>query len=221
MLLESCSSWSVPCWSGDRRRGARRPDGCRVCDRGLVRGLVGRPPGILRDWLKFAKKGAAESTISYRQALDVALCHGWIDGQKRSMDEHYWLQRFTPRKARSRWSKINCAKAEALIADGRMQAGGLREVEAAKADGRWEAAYPGQAKADVPEDLQAALDADPEAGAFFGSLDRGNRYAILYRVHDAKRPETRARRIAMFVAMLHAHETVHPVAIGNAKPDRD
>ncbi len=172
-------------------------------------------------WLKFAKKGAAESTISYRQALDVALCHGWIDGQKRAIDEHYWLQRFTPRKSRSRWSKINCAKAEALIADGRMQAAGLREVEAAKADGRWEAAYPGQAKADVPEDLQAALDADPEAAAFFASLDRGNRYAILYRVHDAKRPETRARRIATFVGMLHAHETIHPVANSKAKPDRE
>ena len=169
-------------------------------------------------WLKFSKKAAAEQTISYQQALDVALCHGWIDGQKRSLDEAYWLQRFTPRRSRSRWSKINCAKAEALIADGRMQAAGLREVEAAKADGRWDTAYAGQATAAVPEDLQAALDADPEAAAFFDSLDRGNRYAILYRVNDAKRPETRQRRITTFVAMLHAHETVHPVASRETPP---
>ena len=163
-------------------------------------------------WVKFAKKGAPEQTISYDQAVDVALCHGWIDGQKRSMDEHYWLQRFTPRRRRSRWSAINCTKAEALIAEGRMQAAGLREVEAAKADGRWEAAYPGQSSAAVPPDLQAALDDEPDAAAFFASLDRGNRYAILYRIHDAKRPETRQRRIATFVAMLSAHETIHPVS---------
>jgi len=175
--------------------------------------------GSIGLWLKVAKKDAAESTITYHQALDVALCHGWIDGQKRSLDEEYWLQRFTPRRSRSRWSKINCAKADALIADGRMQAAGLREVEAAKADGRWAAAYAGQATADVPADLQAALDADAEAAAFFESLDRGNRYAILYRVQDAKRPETRARRIATFVAMLHAHETVHPVSGRKAPPD--
>ncbi len=169
-------------------------------------------------WLKLGKKTAAAQTISYQQALDVALCHGWIDGQKRSLDDEYWLQRFTPRRSRSRWSKINCTKAEALIAAGRMQAAGLREVEAAKADGRWDAAYAGQANAVVPEDLKAALDADPVAAAFFESLDRGNRYAILYRVHDAKRPETRERRIATFVAMLHAHETVHPVATRKAPP---
>jgi uncharacterized protein YdeI (YjbR/CyaY-like superfamily) len=169
-------------------------------------------------WMKLAKKGAPESTISYDQALGVALCHGWIDGQKRSMDEHHWLQRFTPRRSRSRWSKINRAKAEALIAEGRMLAAGLREVEAAKADGRWAAAYAGQADATVPDDLQAALDADPEAAAFFASLDRGNRYAILYRVHEAKRPETRQRRITTFVAMLHAHQTIHPVPNRKAAP---
>jgi uncharacterized protein YdeI (YjbR/CyaY-like superfamily) len=149
------------------------------------------------------------------------LCHGWIDGQARPMDEQYWLQRFTPRTRRSRWSKINRAKAEALISEGRMKSAGLREVEAAKADGRWEAAYPGQADASVPEDLQAALDDDPEAAAFFASLNRGNRYAILYRVHEAKRPETRKRRITTYVAMLHAHETIHPVAARKAPPQSD
>jgi uncharacterized protein YdeI (YjbR/CyaY-like superfamily) len=140
----------------------------------------------------------------------VALCYGWIDGQKRPLDEEYWLQRFTPRKARSKWSKINCGKVDALIEAGRMRPAGLREVEAARADGRWDAAYAGQATADVPEDLQRALDADDKAAEFFATLDRGNRYAILYRVQEAKRPETRAKRIEKFVAMLRAHETVHP-----------
>jgi uncharacterized protein YdeI (YjbR/CyaY-like superfamily) len=162
-------------------------------------------------WVKLGKKGAAARTISYAQAVDVALCHGWIDGQKRAMDKQYWLQRFTPRRSRSRWSKLNCAKAEALIGTGRMQAAGLREVAAAQADGRWDAAYPGQAVAAVPEDLQEALDGDAEAAAYFATLDRRNRYAILYRVHEAKRPETRRRRIATFVAMLHEHETFYPV----------
>jgi uncharacterized protein YdeI (YjbR/CyaY-like superfamily) len=180
---------------------------------------LGSHEGSAGLWMKFAKQGAAERTISYAQAVSVALCHGWIDGQARPLDEQFWLQRFTPRRARSRWSKINRAKAEALIAEGRMTPAGLREVEAAKADGRWEAAYPGQADASVPDDLQAALDGDPEAAAFFDSLDRGNRYAILYRVHEAKRPETRARRITTFVAMLHAHETIHPVATRKARPD--
>jgi uncharacterized protein YdeI (YjbR/CyaY-like superfamily) len=164
-------------------------------------------------WVKIAKQGAPEQTISYDQALDVALCHGWIDGQKRSMDEYFWLQRFTPRRARSKWSRRNCTKAEALIEEGRMHAAGLREVEAAKADGRWDAAYPGQASAAVPPDLQGALDEQPEAAAFFASLDRSNRFAILYRIHEAKRPETRQRRIATFVAMLSAGETLHPTPV--------
>ena len=172
-------------------------------------------------WVKFAKKGAAETTISYAQAVDVALCHGWIDGHKRSLDETHWLQRFTPRRPRSRWSKVNRAKAEALIDAGRMQAAGLREVEAAQADGRWSAAYPSQADASVPDDLQAALDADAEAAAFFATLDRSNRYAILYRVHEAKRPETRQRRITTFVAMLHAGETIHPVSPRKQAPNSD
>jgi uncharacterized protein YdeI (YjbR/CyaY-like superfamily) len=161
-------------------------------------------------WLKLAKKGAPEPTVSYAEALDVALCYGWIDGQKRSLDEEYWLQRFTPRTARSKWSKINCAKVEALIATGALRPAGLRQVELAKADGRWDAAYAGQATATVPPDLQAALDTDAVAAAFFATLDSANRYAILYRIQEAKQPVTRARRIEKYVAMLHAHETLHP-----------
>jgi uncharacterized protein YdeI (YjbR/CyaY-like superfamily) len=159
-------------------------------------------------WLKIGKAGAAE-TVSYAEALEVALCHGWIDGQKRRHDETSWLQRFTPRGPRSRWSQINRDKAEALITAGRMRAAGQVQVDAAKADGRWAAAYAGQRSATVPDDLAAALAADPEAKAFFDTLKGANRFAILYRVHDAKKPETRAARIAKFVHMCHDHETVH------------
>jgi uncharacterized protein YdeI (YjbR/CyaY-like superfamily) len=162
-------------------------------------------------WLKLAKKGCPHPTVSYAEALDIALCFGWIDGQKRPLDDDYWLQRFTPRKPKGKWSKINRGKAEALIAADRMRPTGLREVEAAKADGRWDAAYEGQSTATVPDDLRQALDADADAAAFFATLDRGNRYAILYRIQEAKKPETRAARIAKFVAMLHDHQTVHPV----------
>ena len=161
-------------------------------------------------WLKLAKKGCATPSIDYPTALESALCFGWIDGQKRPYDESYWLQRFCPRKARSRWSRINRDKAEALIECGRMRQAGLREVESARKDGRWEAAYASQTTAEVPEDLRAALDADPRAAEFFATLDSANRYAVLYRVHEAKRAETRAKRIEKFVAMLHAHETIHP-----------
>jgi uncharacterized protein YdeI (YjbR/CyaY-like superfamily) len=159
-------------------------------------------------WLKIAKAGAAE-TVSYAEALDVALCHGWIDGQKRGYDETHWLQRFTPRRPRSRWSQVNRDKAEALTTAGRMRPAGQAQVDAAKADGRWAAAYAGQRSATVPDDLAAALAADPQAQAFFETLSGANRYAILYRVQDAKRPATRAARIATFVEMCHHHETVH------------
>jgi uncharacterized protein YdeI (YjbR/CyaY-like superfamily) len=173
-------------------------------------------------WLKLAKKGCPHTTVSYAEALDIALCFGWIDAQKRPLDDDYWLQRFTPRKPKGKWSKINRGKAEALIAAGRMRPTGLREVEAAKADGRWDAAYDGQSTATVPDDLRQALDADADAAAFFATLDRGNRYAILYRVQEAKKPETRAARIAKFVAMLHDHQTVHPVpARGGADAPRN
>ncbi len=159
-------------------------------------------------WLRIGKRGAAE-TVTYVEALDVALCHGWIDGQKRGYDETSWLQRFTPRAPRSRWSQNNRAKAEALITAGRMRAAGQAQVDAAKADGRWAAAYAGQRSATVPDDLAAALAADPQARAFFETLSGANRYAILYRVHDAKKPATRAARIARFVEMCHRHETLH------------
>jgi uncharacterized protein YdeI (YjbR/CyaY-like superfamily) len=160
-------------------------------------------------WLQIAKKDSGIATVTYAQALDVALCVGWIDGQRRGFDERWFLQRFTPRKARSRWSKINTEHVARLIAEGRMRPAGLAQVEAARADGRWDAAYASQANATVPPDLQAALDANPAAAAFFATLRGANRYAILYRVQDARRPETRARRIERFVAMLARGETLH------------
>lgn len=160
-------------------------------------------------WLKLAKKGASLQTHTYAEALDVALCWGWIDGQKRALDEEAFLQRFTPRRARSRWSKINCGKVEKLISEGRMRPPGQREVDAAKGDGRWEAAYDGQRTATVPPDLEAALAADPTIRAAFDALDGANRFAILYRLHDAKKPETRARRLEKFVAMLAEGGRIH------------
>lgn len=161
-------------------------------------------------WLKIAKKGTAIATVSYEEALDIALCYGWIDGQKASFDEEFWLQRFTPRGKRSRWSKVNRAKVADLTEQGRMKSAGLAEVERATRDGRWDDAYEGQRNATVPEDLQSELDKNPEARAFFASLDSRNRYAVLYRVHDAKKPETRARRIEQFIAMLNERKKVYP-----------
>ncbi len=160
-------------------------------------------------WVQIAKKDSGIATVTYAEALDVALCFGWIDGQKRGFDATWFLQRFTPRKPRSRWSKINTEHVARLTAEGRMRPAGLAQVEAARADGRWEAAYEGQRTATVPDDLQAALDANPSAAAFFATLRGANRYAVLYRVQDAKRPETRARRIERFVAMLARGETLH------------
>ncbi len=161
-------------------------------------------------WLKIARKDAAERTVSYAEALDVALCFGWIDGQKNGLDDEYWLQRFSPRKAASKWSKINTEKAAALIEAGLMQPSGLREVEQAKADGRWERAYPGQRSATVPDDLRRALDANPAASEFFETISSLNRYAILYRIGAVKRPETRARKIAQYIQMLAEQKTLHP-----------
>lgn len=161
-------------------------------------------------WLKIAKKSAAQHTVSYSEALDVALCFGWIDGQKRALDDEYWLQRFTPRKPGSRWSKINTDKAAALITSGRMRKAGLREIEHAKADGRWDQAYAGQRTITVPDDLRLALHANPQAAEFFATISGVNRYAILYRIGTAKRPETRARKIAQYVQMLADHETIYP-----------
>jgi uncharacterized protein YdeI (YjbR/CyaY-like superfamily) len=166
------------------------------------------PAGV---WLVLAKKGTREPTrLSYDDALEEALCHGWIDGQVRRRDEGTYLQRFTPRRARSPWSKRNVGKAESLIAQGRMHPAGIAEIERAKTDGRWQAAYAGQATIEVPADLAAALAAEPKAQAMFEVLTSQNRYAVLYRVTSARRPETRARRIEQFVGMLARGETPYP-----------
>lgn len=161
-------------------------------------------------WIKFAKKGTGIPTLSYDEAVEGALAYGWIDGQARSFDDQYFLQRYTPRTKRSKWSKINCGRVERLIAEGRMRPAGLEQVERARADGRWDAAYAGPATIEVPPDLVAALDANPAARAFFEGLDSRNRYAVLFRIHDAKKPETRARRIEKFVAMLAEGQKIYP-----------
>ncbi|HEX6026442.1 MAG TPA: YdeI/OmpD-associated family protein [Solirubrobacter sp.] len=160
-------------------------------------------------WIKVAKKGTGVPSVHPPEALDVALCYGWIDGLRKSLDDRHYLQKYTPRRARSKWSKINVAKAEALVAAGEMRPAGLAEIERAKADGRWDAAYDSPKNMKVPPDLQAELDKDPAAAAFFASLDSTNRYAILYRLHDAKRPETRARRLAQYVDALKRGEKLH------------
>lgn len=161
-------------------------------------------------WLKIAKKAAGTRSVSYQEALDVALCFGWIDGQKRALDEQFWLQRFTPRRTGSRWSQINRDRVGALLQADRMQPAGLREVERAQANGAWDAAYAGQRAATVPADLQVALEMNPAADRLFRELDSANRYAIVYRVQDAKLPATRARRIEQLVTMLSEGRKLHP-----------
>jgi uncharacterized protein YdeI (YjbR/CyaY-like superfamily) len=160
--------------------------------------------------IRIAKKDSGIESVRYPEVLESALCFGWIDGRRDALDDRYFLQLFTPRRSRSRWSRINREKAERLIAEARMRPPGLEEVERAKADGRWQAAYESQSRSTVPEDLRRELDARPKAGAFFATLSSQNRYAILYRLHDAKRSDTRARRLAEFVTMLEAGETIHP-----------
>jgi uncharacterized protein YdeI (YjbR/CyaY-like superfamily) len=164
-------------------------------------------PGV---WLKLAKVKSGIASVKQGEAVEVALCYGWIDGQARPVDETGWMQRYTPRRAKSVWSKVNREKVAALTAAGRMQPAGLKQVELAKADGRWEAAYDPPSRAEVPADLQHALEGSPEAAAFFAELDGANRYAILHRLQTAKRPETRARRIEKFVGMLERRERLHP-----------
>ena len=161
-------------------------------------------------WLKIAKKGSGLETVTYDQAVEIALCYGWIDGQVRKFDEHYYLQRFTPRRPRSKWSKINRQKVTGLKERGEMKPAGLREVERAKADGRLDAAYDAPSTAAVPEDLLRELEKNDAAREFFSRLDRRNRYAILYQIQDAKRPETRARRIAKYMAMLAEEKKPYP-----------
>lgn len=167
-----------------------------------------RAPGV---WVVLAKKGTTEPTsLQYAEALDEALCHGWIDGQVNRRDAATYRQRFTPRRPRSAWSKNNVVRAERLIAEGRMRPAGLAAIEQARADGRWEQAYEGQAASEMPDDLRLAIAADSRAQAMFEVLTSQNRYALILRVGQAKRPATRARRIEQFVAMLARGETPHP-----------
>jgi uncharacterized protein YdeI (YjbR/CyaY-like superfamily) len=161
-------------------------------------------------WVQFAKKASGTSTVTYAEAIETALCYGWIDGQKQSHSSEAWLQKFTPRGRKSIWSKINSKKAQALIESGRMKPAGLAEVERAKQDGRWEQAYDSPSNATVPRDLQVALNKSPRAKTFFATLESRNRYAVLWRVQTAKKAETRAKRIALFVEMLERGEKLHP-----------
>jgi len=161
-------------------------------------------------WVRLAKKEAGVACVGKPAAIEAALAFGWIDGQLDAFDERFWLVRFTPRGPRSKWSQNNVNTAKRLMAEGQMGAAGLAEVEKAKADGRWDAAYAPQSRAEVPDDLQAALDASPAAKAFFATLKGANRYAVLYRIHDAKTEKTRAARIEKFVSMLAIGQTIHP-----------
>lgn len=172
--------------------------------------LKAQPETARGVWLKLAKKSAATASVSRQEAIDGALCHGWIDGQLDKFDENWWLIRFTPRKPTGKWSEKNRDRALALMKEGRMTAAGLRHIEQAKVDGRWDAAYASQSTVTIPEDLAAALAQDRKAKSFFATLDAVNRYSILHRVHTAKKAETRARRIETFVAMLSRGETIHP-----------
>jgi uncharacterized protein YdeI (YjbR/CyaY-like superfamily) len=173
------------------------------------RWIAAQPPNAPGLWIKFAKKLSGIVSLSKAEAIDTAHCHGWIDGRLDRYDEAHWLIRFTPRKPGSRWSQINRMRALQLVEAGRMRASGLAQMEAAKADGRWDVAYAPASTAEVPSDLQAALNNSPKAAGFFATLTGANRYAILYRIGAAKRPDTRARKIASFVAMLERGETIH------------
>jgi uncharacterized protein YdeI (YjbR/CyaY-like superfamily) len=190
--------------SGKRELPVKRFRSKSAWDKWLAR-QHGTSAGV---WLEFAKKDSGLASVSYREAVEVALCYGWIDGQVASVDARWYRQRFTPRRPRSKWSQINRAAMERLHAEGRLAPAGIREMEAAQRDGRWAAAYPSARNLKVPDDLQAELDADPRARSFFDQLDSQNRYAILYRLHDAKKPETRQRRLEQFVRLLKAGETL-------------
>lgn len=166
-----------------------------------------KAPGV---WLQITKAASGIESVSYVEAVEVALCYGWIDGLKRSHDAVSWVQKFTPRRKKSMWSKINRDRALELMRRGEMQSAGLAEIEAAQQDGRWDAAYDSQSKAEIPSDFQAELDQHPEAKEFFATLNSSNRFAILYRIQTAKKPETRARRIQEFIGMLERHEKLYP-----------
>lgn len=175
----------------------------------LERWLAEQPADHRGIWLKLAKKGAGVASVSQREAVDSGLCFGWIDGLINRFDERFYLLRYTPRRPRSKWSEVNVARAEELLAAGRVRPGGLRQIEAARADGRWDAAYPPASRMAVPEDLAAALAEKPAAAAFFATLKGANRYAILYRLHDVRDPAKRVAAVAKWVAMLERGETVH------------
>jgi uncharacterized protein YdeI (YjbR/CyaY-like superfamily) len=167
----------------------------------------GKSPGL---WLRLAKKNSTIQSVSYKDALEIALCYGWIDGQKKPESDEAWLQSFVPRSAKSVWSKINREKALALIASGEMNPAGLNAIENAKKNGRWESAYDSPSASSVPADLQTALDKNPQAAEFFKTLDKANRYAILWRIQTVKKAETRARKIEQYIAMLERKEKLHP-----------
>lgn len=160
-------------------------------------------------WIKFAKKGSGVASVAYPEAVEVGLCYGWIDSQLLSLDNRFYLQKFTPRRARSKWSRVNREKVAALMKQDRMKPAGLAEVEAAKKDGRWAAAYASPANVEVPDDLRMALDASPKAAQFFATLNKSNRYAILYQLQDAKKPETRTRRLEKLMRMLERGEKLY------------
>ena len=172
--------------------------------------LADQPDDAVGAWLRFAKKGAPEQTISKSDAIDSALVHGWVDGQLGSVDASFFKTRFTPRRPDSAWSKMNCERVERLLIAGRMKPKGQAQIDRAKADGRWAAAYAPQSQAAPDDDLKAALDAEPSARALFDALDSANRYSVLYRVHQTKTPEKRAAKIAEMVAKLARGETFHP-----------
>jgi uncharacterized protein YdeI (YjbR/CyaY-like superfamily) len=173
--------------------------------------LTSQPAQSKGLWLKLAKKSSGVASVSRQEAIDTALCHGWIDGQLDSFDDDYWLIRFTPRQSTSKWSEKNRARALQLVELKRMRPAGLNEIERAKKDGRWEAAYAPQSTAQVPDDLHAALAKNKKAKSFFETLDSTNRYAILYRIHNAKKAETRTARIEKFVTMLIEGKTIYPL----------
>lgn len=175
--------------------------------------LASQPVDSRGLWLKLAKKSSGIASVSRQEAIDAALCHGWIDGQLDAFDDAFWLIRFTPRQSASKWSEKNRTRALELIKLKRMRPAGLREIERARKDGRWDAAYAPQSTAEVPDDLRAALSKNKQAGRFFETLDSANRFAVLYRVHSAKKPETRAARIEKFVAMLAEGKTIHPLKV--------
>ena len=160
-------------------------------------------------WLKLAKKDSGIPSVTYEEALDAALCYGWIDGQKKGFDDKYWLQKFTPRGAKSIWSRVNTEKAERLIASGEMKPAGLKAIETAKQDGRWDAAYASQKNISIPDDFQSALGQNLKAKSFFDGLKSAQRYSFLFRLQTAKKPETRAKRIQQFIEMLEKGETIH------------